>query len=84
MRACFVRCARAGSCGGSHDFRVAAAQRALDEAEASNNPIDIEEAAAAVAAAKGRSTKTSGRKRKAGRLATHISVCMHAYTVYDS
>ena len=68
MRACFVRCARAGRCGGSQDFRVAAAQRALREAEASNEPIAIEEAAAAVAAAKGKSKETSGRKRKAGKL----------------
>ena len=64
----FVRCARAGSCGGSHDFRVAAAQRALDEAEASNNPIDIEDAAAAFAAAKGKGKNTSGRKSNAGKL----------------
>ena len=72
MRACCVRCARAGSCGGNRDFRVAAAQRKLDEAEASNKPIDIEKAAAVVAAANGKREKTSGRKRKAGKQADKL------------
>ena len=76
MRACFVRCARAGSrggsCGGVHDPHVVDAHRELDEAEASNEPIDIKEAATALKKAKEQRKKTSRRKRKAGRLATHM------------
>ena len=72
LRACFVRCARAGSCGGVNDRRVAAAQCVFDEAEASNEPIDIKEAATALKKAEEKRKKTSRRKRKAGRLATHM------------
>ena len=76
LRACFVRCARAGSrggsCGGVNDPHVVDAQRELDEAEASNEPIDIKEAATALKKAKEQRKKTSRRKRKAGRLATHM------------
>ncbi len=76
MRACFVRCARAGRrggrCGGVNDPGVVDAQHALAEAEASNEPIDIKEAATALKKAEEKRKKTSRRKRKAGRLATHM------------
>ena len=72
MRACFVRCARAGSCGGVNDPGVVAAQYVFDEAEASNDPIAIKEAATALKKAKEKRKKTSRCKRKGGRLATHM------------
>ena len=72
LRACFVRCARAGSCGGVNDPGVVDAQHALDEAEASNDPIAIKEAATALKKAQAKRKKTSLRKRNAGRLATHM------------
>ena len=76
LRACFVRCARAGRrggrCGGVNDPHVADAQRELDEAEASNEPIAIEEAATALKKAEEQRKKRSRRRRKAGRLATHM------------
>ena len=72
LRACFVRCARAGSCGGVNDPHVADAQCELDEAEASNEPIAIKAAATALKKAEAKRKKTSRRKRKAGRLATHM------------
>ncbi len=70
----FVRCACAGRCGGDKDHRVVAAARGLETARASNDPIAIEEAATAVETAEAERKKTSRRKRKAGRLATHVAV----------
>ena len=75
LRACFVRCACAGSCGGDEDYRVQAAKCNLDNAEATGDQSAVEKAAAAVAAAKVACQKTSGLKGAAGRLATHMWVC---------
>ena len=76
LRACFVRCARAGSrggsCGGVDDPRVVDAEHGLETAKASNDPIAIETAATAVEKAQAKRKKTSLRKRNAGRLATHM------------
>jgi hypothetical protein len=44
----------------------------FDEAEASNEPIAIKAAATALKKAEAKRKKTSRRKRKAGRLATHM------------
>ena len=72
MRACFVRCAHAGRCGGVNDARVVDAEHGLETAKASNDPIAIETAATAVEKAQAKRKRTSRRKRKAGRLATHM------------
>ena len=72
LRACFVRCARAGRCGGVNDPRVVDAEHGLETAKASNDPIAIETAATAVKKAQAKRKKTSLRKRNAGRLATHM------------
>ena len=76
LRACFVRCARAGRCGGRcggvDDPRVVDAEHGLETAKASNDPIAIETAATAVKKAQAKRKKTSLRKRNAGRLATHM------------
>ena len=70
----FVRCACAGSCGSHNDHRVKAAEHNFGQAEGSGDQSAIEKAATAVAAAKVECQKTSGLKRDAGRLATHIAV----------
>ena len=76
----FVRCACAGSCGGHNDHRVKGAEHNLGQAEASGDQSAIKKAATAVAAAKVACQKTSGLKRDAGRLATHMWVCMYVGT----
>ena len=70
----FVRCACAGSCGGVNDHRLVDADRGLETAKASNDPIAIDNAATAVEEAQAKRKKTSRRKSKAGRLATHVAV----------
>ena len=69
-----LRCACAGSCGGDKDPRVVAADRGLETAKASNDPIAIDNAATAVEEAQAKRKKTSRGKRKGGRLATHVAV----------
>ena len=72
LRACFVRCARAGRCGSDNDPRIVAAQCLLNEAKASNDQSAVEKAATAVAVAKVACQKTSDLKGMGGRLATHM------------
>ena len=61
-----MRCACAGSCGGVNDHRLVDADRGLETAKASNDPIAIETAATAVEKAQAKRKRTSRRKRDAG------------------